>query len=110
MKLLLDANISWRIVKDLSVHFGEVNHISDFLPHDAKDSEIWELALNKGFTIITNDMDFVNLLTIKGWPPKIIILKQGNQSNKAIRNLLITNKNELLIFDSNDSIGILEFI
>lgn len=80
MKLLLDANLSWRLVKPLEVHY-EVAHILDFFKHDEKDSTIWSFAKEGGYTILTNDEDFINPLSSKGWPPKVVLLKTGNQTN-----------------------------
>jgi predicted nuclease of predicted toxin-antitoxin system len=108
--LLLDANISWRITKSLKTEFDEVFHILDFLPHNAKDSQIWELAKSKNLIIVTNDEDFLNLSMTKGWPPKVILLKQGNQSNKTIASLSISNKIEIQNFFQNNDIGLIEFL
>ena len=61
MKLLLDANISWRLVKKLAGVFPNVLHVNDSgLPIPAKDEEIWNWALQNDFVIVTNDEDFLN--------------------------------------------------
>ncbi len=62
MKLLLDANISWRLVAKLKTHFTDcfhVDHIGLIIP--AKDTEIWNHALENDLVIVTNDDDFLNL-------------------------------------------------
>ena len=60
--------------------------------------------------IVTNDSDFYYLLNQKGFPPKIILLKTGNQSNNYIESLLI--KHTVDIFDLNKSTayGFLEIL
>jgi len=59
MKLLLDANISWRLILKLKLHFEDcfhVDHIGITVP--AKDIEIWNFALSNNLIIVTNDNDF----------------------------------------------------
>ena len=109
MKLLLDANVSWRLSAQLKSHFGDCFHVDHIgLKIPASDNEIRNYALNNDLIIVTNDDDFVNLLNLKGYPPKIILLKTGNQSNHYIQQVLIKHKNEIISFWANDDIGLLE--
>ena len=74
MKLLLDANISWRLAVKLKLHFTDCVHIEfTSLTFPAEDKEIWNYALINQFIIVTNDEDFLDLLNIKGFPPKIVV-------------------------------------
>lgn len=82
MKLLLDANISWRLASKLKPHFGDCFHVDEVgLQNPARDIEIWNFAKENKLTIVTNDDDFLNLVNVKGFPPKVILLKTGNRSN-----------------------------
>jgi predicted nuclease of predicted toxin-antitoxin system len=73
MKLLLDANISWRLVQKLKVHFEDCCHADHIgIPVPAKDTAIWNYALAKDLIIVTNDDDFLNLTNVKGFPPKVV--------------------------------------
>jgi len=74
----------------------------------AQDIEIWNYALNNNLIIITNDEDFLNLVNLKGFPPKIILLKTGNQSNSFIETLLIKHKADIQSLHQSDDYGILE--
>jgi len=47
----------------------------------AEDMDIWNYALDNGYIIITKDNDFVDLLELNGFPPKIVLLKTGNNSS-----------------------------
>ena len=109
MKLLLDANISWRLAARLKPHYEECHHV-DYIGFDnpAKDIEIWNYALNNKFLIVTNDEDFLNLMNLKGFPPKIILLKTGNQSNSYIEALLIKYRADIQSLHQSDDYGILE--
>jgi len=47
MKLLLDANISWRLSAKLKSHFGNCLHVDRIgLRIPPSDKEIWEFALS----------------------------------------------------------------
>jgi predicted nuclease of predicted toxin-antitoxin system len=75
----------------------------------AEDIDIWNYALNNGYTIITKDNDFVDLLEIKGFPPKVVLLKTGNNSSKALVELLINVKPRIEDLENNNY-GLLEII
>jgi predicted nuclease of predicted toxin-antitoxin system len=110
MKILLDANISWKLSAALKPVFGECDHV-DFIGLDvpARDIDIWNYALKNGYTIISKDSDFVDLLELKGFPPKIVLLKTGNNSSKALMDLLIKIKTEIESLEKSNY-GLLEII
>ncbi|MBL7765531.1 MAG: DUF5615 family PIN-like protein [Chitinophagaceae bacterium] len=108
MKLLLDANISWRLCKALNEQFEEVIHVDQVLNTPSSDAQIWKYALSKGYTIVTNDEDFLNFLNIFGFPPKIVLLKTGNQNNQYVLLLLCSKKNVIQEFVVSDQYGLLE--
>jgi predicted nuclease of predicted toxin-antitoxin system len=110
MKILLDANISWKLAKTLEPIFGECIHV-DLIGIDVpvKDMDIWNYALKNGYIIITKDNDFVDLLEMKGFPPNIVLLKTGNNSSKALFELLINIKPMIEDLE-NSNYGLLEII
>jgi predicted nuclease of predicted toxin-antitoxin system len=110
MKILLDANISWKLTNILRPLFGECDHV-DLIGLDvpAKDIDIWDYASKNGHIIITKDSDFVDFFELKGFPPKVVLLKTGNNSNKAIIELLIKIKPEIQDLEKNNY-GLLEII
>ena len=111
MKILLDANLSWRLVNPLKKHFEDILHIETIgLSQPAKDSEIWNYARNENLIIITNDDDFYKLSILKGFPPKVVIIRTGNQSNNYILNLLIKYKDEIQQLYNSTDYGILEIL
>lgn len=75
----------------------------------AEDVDIWDYALQNGYTIITKDNDFLDLLELRGFPPKIILLKTGNNSSKALVELLINSKQMIEDLENNEY-GLLEII
>ena len=109
MKLLLDANISWRLITKLKSHFEDcfhVDHIALVVP--AKDAEIWNYALSNKLIIVTNDDDFLHLANVKGFPPKVVLLRTGNQSNSYFEELLVKHKAAINALDQSDENGVLE--
>lgn len=109
MKLLLDANLSWKLNTVFVQHFKDCIHVNDLsIPQPAKDIEIWNYALDNGFVIVTNDEDFLNLSNVRGFPPKVILLKTGNQSTTFIIQLIISHKQELEDFYTSAEYGFLE--
>lgn len=72
VRLLLDANLSWRIAAPLSNVFGFCVHVEKTgLPIPASDITIWNYATSQNLIIVTNDEDFLTLASIKGSPPKL---------------------------------------
>lgn len=111
MIILLDANISWRLTKTLDSYFDEVLHVDSIgLPLPPKDTEIWDFAKKNHSIIVTNDDDFYKLALLKGFPPKIVILRTGNQSTNFISELIIKHKNDIENLYNSDECGILEII
>jgi len=110
MKLLLDANVSWRLTSILKEHFGECIHVDDVpnLTFPAKDTKIWQYAKDNEYTIITHDNDFNDLIAIRGFPPKIVWLRTGNSSRKSTIDLLIRSKQSILELLISEESGLLE--
>lgn len=61
MKLLLDENLSPRLVYRLNLLFPGLAHVRDVGLKQADDKDIWEWAKTNDFTVITTDADFVLL-------------------------------------------------
>jgi predicted nuclease of predicted toxin-antitoxin system len=110
VKILLDQNISFRVVGLLSADFEKVAHVKALGLIDASDKEIWDYALLNDYTIVTFDSDFIEIATLRGTPPKIVWLRFGNSSNLKIANKLLLNAETIKDFikDDNSGIGFLE--
>lgn len=70
MKLLLDQNISYRVVKKLSEAYSIVETVRDHGLYEQDDRTIWEYCRQHGYTVVTFDEDLYNLATLYGPPPK----------------------------------------
>jgi len=110
MKIILDANISWKLVSKLTPIFDECAHVDHIgLNVPANDMDIWNYALENGYIIITKDNDFLDLLDICGFPPKVVLIRTGNNSSQALLELLINAKEKIGDL-RNSNIGLLEII
>lgn len=111
MKLLLDANISWRLTTVLKQYFTDCFHVDYIgLSVPVSDIQIWEYAKENACVIITNDEDFIDYVNMKGFPPKVVLLKTGNQSRMFIGNLLILRKEDIQKLADSPELGLLEIL
>lgn len=109
MKLLLDANISWRLVKLLQQSEVDCLHVEQTnLPVPASDSSIWTFAKEQQYIIVTNDEDFVNLSNLYGFPPKVVLLKTGNQRTDFLKELLLKHLTAINELDSSEETALIE--
>lgn len=108
MKLLLDENILFRVLKSVAPIFPGSIHISSEGAKVKEDQEIFEYARVNGFAILTFDEDFYDIQLLKGYPPKIIWLRLGNSNNLRVTSKLIESQSAILSFLSDSESGILE--
>lgn len=103
MKLLIDQNISQRIIGLLDHRFGSVQHVRKLGLTDADDHAIFMFARNNSYdAIITIDDDFVKLLNLFSAPPKIIWIRTGNCSTSVLSEILIQRFDSLQNFLQSD--------
>ena len=88
MKLLLDENISRRLVETVSDLYPGSKHVNDAGLARRADFEIWDYAKANGFAIVSKDSDFVHLAFLRGHPPKVIQLRLGNCTTESIARAL----------------------
>ena len=87
-KLLLDENISHRLLAKLADIYPDSVHSHLVIGSEAKDMTIWNYAKSHDFMILSKDEDFYNMSKLYGHPPKLIWLKSGNTSISYIETLL----------------------
>ena len=107
MKLLLDENLSPRLVSRLAELFGEIMHVRNVGLQQAEDRSIWSWAKLHGYTVITADADFVSLSQELGFPPKVVHLEQCDFPYRVIEDLLRRNAVRITDFDKDEAIGVL---
>ena len=110
MKLLFDQNISSRIIPLLQEAFPNCTQVTLEGLSNARDIDIWLWARKNDYSIVTFDSDFFDLITLKGYPPKIILLRLGNRRTKELAEELLKRRLIILDFLSDNNIGCLEII
>ena len=80
MKLLLDHNLSPRLVRLLADVYPECTQVRDLDMERASDTEVWRYAAEHGLTIVSKDADFRQRSLVLGSPPKLVWLRIGNCS------------------------------
>ena len=92
MKLLLDQNLSWKLVKQLQGNYPGTEHIKTALTIHAEDIDIWQFAADNGFVVVSKDDDFEQRSILLGHPPKVIWITLGNCKTSDIEALLINSE------------------
>ena len=108
MKLLLDQNLSRRLLPALEEYFPGSSQTALLELDCADDIDVWRVAREAGYAIVTKDADFIEMALIKGWPPKIIRLDLGNVSNDVILACLRKHLPDIAEFLVSDHDGVLE--
>jgi len=109
MQILLDANLSYRLVRKLAAIIPDSLHVTrTSLPIPAEDIAIWQWARTNKRIIITNDDDYYNLANTYGFPPKVVLLGMGNQSSASVYDTLEKHLDDLQKLNTSDEYGMLE--
>ena len=104
MKLLLDENLSKRLVPFLQSDFPESTQLTLVGLDSASDLEVWKYAQKNGFVIVTRDADFYELsLHYQVNPPKVIWLRVSNTTKDEVLKLLL--KKKILIIEQLVNFG-----
>ena len=100
MKLLLDQNISYKLVNRLADSFPESKHICQIGLGEADDLAVWDYAKDNDFVIVSKDEDFHQRSFLSGSPPKVVWLRLGNCTTQDIENALRRNRVAMTDFAS----------
>ena len=95
MKLLLDENLSRRIVPFLQTAFPGSSQVALLGLEGANDSEIWQYAKDNSFVIVSCDSDFQERSLVRGHPPQVVWLKIPNRSKTVVLNILLDHHKEI---------------
>lgn len=90
MRLLIDENLSYRLVRLLSEQFPGTEHVLRLKLTGRRDIVIWDFARQYDYVILTQDEDFLDLSFLRGAPPKVILLRTGNLPSKRVADLLLS--------------------
>ena len=99
MKLLLDQNLSHKLVAAVADLFPGSAHVRDRGLAEASDQAVWDDARENGFVIVSKDDDFHQRSFLYGAPPKVIWLRVGNCPTSRILDCLRTHVAEITAFE-----------
>jgi predicted nuclease of predicted toxin-antitoxin system len=69
VKLLLDENLSHRVLSKIADLYPGSSHIKDHSLIKADDEAIWTFAKQNDFAIVSKDSDFHQRSLVRGHPP-----------------------------------------
>lgn len=95
MKLLLDENLSRRLVPALQARFPGSSQVSLLGLERATDAQLCAHADQHGFVICSKDDDFQRLVAARGYRPRLILLAMGNTGNDAVLAALLAAADRL---------------
>ncbi|MEZ4825766.1 MAG: DUF5615 family PIN-like protein [Bacteroidia bacterium] len=109
MRLLIDQNISYRVIARLTSGFQSISHVKDVGLMNNSDFAIFEYARQKGFdAIVTQDDDFLKIVRQEGIPPKIIWIRTGNATISFLADKLSQNQSIIESFLEESTLDCLE--
>jgi predicted nuclease of predicted toxin-antitoxin system len=103
MKLLLDQNLSFKLCRRLADIFPDSNQLRLLGMAEADDRSIWDYAKVNGFVLVSQDVDFADMATLYGPPPKVIWLRCGNQPTEAVERRLRDNAEAISVFEQDQA-------
>lgn len=103
MKLLIDQNISIRVVDSISDIFPDSQHVLSVSLNDASDLEIWEYASKNDFTLISTEEQSFDRNIVSKDGPKIIYVKGELMNTTKLEWTLRVNEDMVNEFISEES-------
>ena len=98
MKLLLDENLSDRIIHRIIDPYPNSEHVKTLALTNTDDKLIWDYAKANNFVIASKDSDFHQRSLLYGHPPKFVYLRIGNSSTSKIVQILRDNFDTIIQF------------
>jgi len=84
LKLLVDAQLPQALAEWLRDQGLSAEHLAELGLLSASDGEIWDLALSKGYVIVTKDRDFVEWSRHRTPRARVLWVRFGNMSREVL--------------------------
>jgi predicted nuclease of predicted toxin-antitoxin system len=107
LKLLVDENLSRKLVSNLLDLFPGSIHLSQADLLQSPDFVVWEYAKANGFAILSTDADFFELASTLGPPPKVIWLRRWSHSTRDAEHVLRREVLRISAFEIEAELGLL---
>lgn len=107
MKLLLDENLSDRIIAKIIDLYPNSDHVKNLALTNTDDAIIWDYAKFNSFVIVSKDSDFHQRSLLYSHPPKFVYLRIGNSPTSNIIQILRDNFDTIIQFGDSETESIL---
>ncbi|MDB9510337.1 DUF5615 family PIN-like protein [Kamptonema animale CS-326] len=107
MKLLLDENLSDRIIAKIIDLYPNSDHVKNLALTNTDDAIIWDYAKVNNFVIASKDSDFHQRSLLYSHPPKFVYLRIGNSPTSKIIQILRDNFDTIIQFGDSETESIL---
>ena len=108
MKLLLDENLSRRVVPFLDHDYPGSRHVVELGLERERDVDIWRYAARHGYVLVSRDADFLDMQSGETSPARLIRICFGNCRNARVVQALTSRRGEIETAFLVDGIRILE--
>ena len=95
MKLLLDENLSRRIVPALQARWPGSSQVALLGLERSTDAQLCAYAAQHGYVICSKDDDFHRLVAALGYRPKLVHVSLGNVTNGQILTALLDRADDI---------------
>ncbi len=106
MKLLLDENLSRRLVPALQARFPGSSQVALLGLECATDAALCEYADALGYVLCSKDDDFHRLVAARGYRPKLVHLALGNAGNERVLAALLSAAERLDTALADPGVGV----
>jgi predicted nuclease of predicted toxin-antitoxin system len=107
VKLLLDENLSRKLVFRLAELYPGSAHVVEVGLLATLDRHVWEYAKTRDFVIVSTDSDFYELATTIGPPPKVVWLRRWTHPTKDAEQVLRREAIRISEFAADPELGVL---
>ena len=95
MRLLLDQNISRKLVHKLAPLYPDSVHVSEVGLDSAEDWAVWDYAADNSLVVVSKDSHFSRRCLVLGHPPKVVWIRLGKCSTREIEELLTDHHEDI---------------
>ena len=96
VSFLIDANLPEALARFLTAKCQPGIHVADLGFRSECDTSIWQLAADRGLTIVSKDVDFAVLARETDSGPAVIWVRSGNTRRDALLDRFEQELKELL--------------
>lgn len=87
--------------------YPQSNHVYLIGLDQASDEVVWQYARENEFIIVTKDLDYNELVILRGFPPKVVWIRLGNCTTGQIEALLRLHNEDIKVLSEDLNLGLL---